>query len=130
MAHGEFYWNELMTHDVEKAKAFFTETVGWSFEGMAMPEGFTYWVAKLGDKPVGGVMSMLPDMPPGTPSHWLSYLNVADIDTQLTRITPAGGQILRSAFDVAGVGRIAIIADPTGAVMGWITPVDCPDTAS
>jgi len=127
MAHGAFYWNELMTHDVEQAKAFFTETVGWSFDGMPMPEGFTYWVAKQDDKPVGGIMGMVPDVPAGTPSHWICYLNVDDIDARLARVTAAGGQICRPAFDVPGVGRIAIVADPTGAVMGWITPAECAD---
>lgn len=122
MAHGEFYWNELMTHDVEAAKSFFATTIGWAFEGMAMPEAGTYWVAKQSDKPVGGIMGMVPGMPEGTPSHWVSYLAVDDIDARLESLTRAGGQVCRPAFDVPGVGRIAIVADPTGAVMGWITP--------
>ncbi len=122
MAHGEFYWNELMTHDVEAAKAFFSATVGWSFDGMAMPDAGTYWVAKQGDKPVGGIMGMVPGVPAGTPPHWIGYLAVDDIDARLARVASAGGQICRPVFDVPGVGRIAIIADPTGAVMGWITP--------
>lgn len=128
MAHGEFYWNELMTRDVEAAKAFFSATVGWSFDGMPMPDAGTYWVAKQGDKPVGGIMGMVPDVPAGTPPHWIGYLAVDDIDARLARVASAGGQICRPAFDVPGVGRIAIIADPTGAVMGWITPAACQPT--
>lgn len=122
MAHGEFYWNELMTQDVEKAKTFFSDTIGWTFDGMPMPDIGMYWVAKQGDKPVGGIMAMVPEVPAGTPPHWISYLAVDDIDARLTRLTAAGGQVCRPAFDVPGVGRIAIVADPTGAVMGWITP--------
>ena len=127
MAHGEFYWNELMTHDVEASKTFFTAAIGWSFEAMDMGEMGTYWIARQGDKAVGGVMAMVPDMPPGTPSHWISYLAVDDIDARLGSMVQAGGQVCRPAFDVPGVGRIAIVADPTGAVMGWITPTPCPD---
>ena len=52
--HGNFYWNELMTRDVEKAKKFYGDTIGWTFDAMPMPDG-TYWVAKMGDKPVGGL---------------------------------------------------------------------------
>jgi predicted enzyme related to lactoylglutathione lyase len=56
-SHGNFYWNELMTHDVERAKKLYDATVGWSFEAMPMPNG-TYWVAKMGDKSVGGLSPM------------------------------------------------------------------------
>jgi len=42
--HGHFYWNELMTRDAERDKKFYSETLGWTFEGMPMPDG-TYWVA-------------------------------------------------------------------------------------
>ena len=44
-AHGNFYWNELMTRDAEKAKKFYADVIGWGFDGMEMPDG-TYWVAK------------------------------------------------------------------------------------
>jgi predicted enzyme related to lactoylglutathione lyase len=43
--HGHFHWNELVTSDVESAKRFYAETIGWSFEGMPMPQGGLYWVA-------------------------------------------------------------------------------------
>lgn len=122
MAHGEFYWNELMTHDVEASKAFLVASVGWTFEAMPMTDMGTYWIAKQGDKPVGGLMAMVPGVPDGTPSHWLSYLAVDDVDARVERVSQAGGQICRPVFEVPGVGRIAIVADPTGAVMGWITP--------
>ena len=52
--HGIFHWNELNTRDVEKAKAFYEKAIGWTFDGMPMQNG-TYWVAKVGDKMVGGI---------------------------------------------------------------------------
>lgn len=119
--HGTFHWNELMTGDVEKAKTFFSQTIGWSFNEMPMPEG-TYWVAMLGDKPVGGIMSMQGIVPEGTPPHWISHLAVDDIDARLAKVVSAGGEIKREPFDVPNVGRIAIVQDASGAVMGWITP--------
>ena len=56
-AHGNFYWNELMTHDAEKAKNFYADALGWTFEAMPMPNG-TYWMAKSGDKSVAGMFPM------------------------------------------------------------------------
>ena len=120
-AHGMFHWNELLTNDVEKAKAFFTEVIGWTPEQFPMEEG-SYWMMKAGDVPVAGIMDMIAPIPAGTPPHWLSYLAVDDIDARLQKATAAGATLIREPFDIPGIGRIAILADPTGAVMGWMSP--------
>src|SRR3984957_8211331 len=46
VTHGNFAWHELYTRDVEAAKAFHAATLGWTFEGMPVPQQTgTYWVA-------------------------------------------------------------------------------------
>jgi predicted enzyme related to lactoylglutathione lyase len=65
--HGHFYWNELLTRDPDKAKAFYGGVIGWTFEPMAMPEG-TYWVAKMGDAIVGGLFLLTSPNTKGCPS--------------------------------------------------------------
>jgi uncharacterized protein len=122
-SHGSFYWNELMTHDPEKAKSFYGSSIGWTFDSMPMPEG-TYWVAKLGDKPVGGIFPMSGSNFAGVPEHWMPYVAVDNVDARLEKATTAGASVIRHPFDVPGVGRIAILHDPGGAVIGWITPVN------
>jgi len=122
MAHGTFVWNELMTTDVEKAKAFYTKTVGWEIEAMQMPNG-TYWIAKSGGTPVAGLMAMAPGVPAGTPPNWLPYLEVDDVDTRCKAVTTNGGKVMRAPFDIPGVGRIAIVTDATGAAMGLMKSV-------
>ncbi len=124
--HGQFYWNELMTTDVEKAKAFYARTLGWSYESMPMPEG-EYNLIKLGEAMVGGMMQMPTQMPAGTPSHWFSYVSVDNVDTRIAQVVAAGGTVVSSAFDVEGVGRIGIVSDPTGATIGWMTPAPMDD---
>jgi predicted enzyme related to lactoylglutathione lyase len=119
--HGHFYWNELMTRDVEGAKAFYGSMVGWQFDGMPMAEG-TYWVCKDGDKAVGGIFDMSQPEFASIPPHWFAYLAVDDVDARTVKATAAGGELMRPLFDVPGVGRIAILKDPTGAALGWITP--------
>jgi hypothetical protein len=119
--HGTFYWNELMSNDVGAAKAFYETAMGWTFDAMPMDEG-TYWLAKNGDTPAGGMMAMPDGMPPGTPSHWMAYIAVDDIDARLAQAEANGGTILKPAFDVPGIGRIAIIQDPSGGAIGWMTP--------
>ena len=121
--HGSFYWNELMTGDVEKAKAFFASTVGWTYDAMSMgPDGGTYWVAKANGNPVAGIMAMQGVIPDGIPPHWMSYLAVDDIEARLLKVEAAGGKIMRAVFEVPNIGKIAIVSDASGAVMGWITP--------
>jgi uncharacterized protein len=119
--HGHFYWNELMTRDPERAKAFYGKTIGWQFEGMAM-EGGTYWVCKDGDRPVGGIMDLNRPGVEDRPTQWFSYLAVDDVDARVEEARSAGAELLRPIFDVPGVGRIAILKDPTGAELGWMTP--------
>ena len=83
-SHGSFYWNELMTHDAERAKAFYAGAIGWTFDPMPMPGG-TYWVAKMGDKPVGGIFPMDAPEFKGMGERWVSYLAVDDVDARLAR---------------------------------------------
>src|SRR5262245_47688963 len=98
-SHGTFYWNELMTRDVETAKRFYGETLGWTFDAMPMPEG-TYWVAKLDDGAVGGMFTMSgPDFE-GVPENWFAYIAVDDIDTRLAAAKRAGATVMREPFEV------------------------------
>ena len=120
MSHGAFAWNELMTTDVEKAKAFYAKTLGWTIEEMKMPNG-SYWIAKAGGTMVAGIMSTSM-MPAGTPSHWFSYIDVDNVDTRVKAVAANGGKVVREPFDIPDVGRIAIVADATGAMIGWMTP--------
>lgn len=120
--HGTFCWNELMTRDVERAKRFYTETIGWSFEPFDMPDGRSYWIASQNGKPVGGMFPI--DMPEfdGVPEGWMSYLAVDDVDARVEKAVKAGAKLMKPVFDIPGVGRIAILMQPGGAGIGWMTP--------
>ena len=100
MAHGEFCWNELMTGDVAKAKAFYAKTIGWTYEDMPMPEG-VYTIATHGREQVAGIMP-LSALPPGAPTCWFSYLEVDDVDKRVSQAVQQGGKIIRPPFDVEG----------------------------
>lgn len=118
--HGHFYWNELITPDVERAKDFYARILGWTYETMPMPEG-DYILAKQGEAMVAGIMRTPEDMA-GSPPHWYSYIAVEDVDEGVDTAVKAGGTLLRPLFDVEGVGRIAVLKDATGAVICLITP--------
>jgi predicted enzyme related to lactoylglutathione lyase len=121
-AHGHFHWNELLARDAEQAKRFYAQTIGWTFDAMAMPDGATYWVALMDGKPVGGIF---PTNRPGfeqVPNAWMSYLSVDDVDARVEKAKAAGAKLMRPIFDIPKVGRIAILTEPGGAGVGWITP--------
>ncbi len=122
MAHGSFVWNELLTRNVEAARAFYAHVVGWTFKPMPIENG-TYWVAELNGKPVAGLMEMPPELPPTVPPHWFEYLEVDDVDARLQLAETHGGKIMRPPFDVPDVGRLGFVEDSTGAKLGLMTPV-------
>jgi uncharacterized protein len=120
-AHGTFGWNELMTNDVTKAKAFYGATLGWTFSDMPMESGATYTLAHIGKLTAGGIMDMTGVTPPSVPPHWFDYVEVDDIDHRVALVEENGGAVLRAPFNIPNVGRIAIIKDATGAALGLMT---------
>lgn len=120
--HGKFIWNELNTHDVTAAKKYLGATLGWTFEA-SPSDDFEYWILKNGEERVGGIFNL--DSIKGCggiPEHWLSYIAVDDVDARCKKAIAAGAKEGRPPFDVPGVGRIAIIQQPGGAVVALMTP--------
>ena len=122
-SHGTFHWNELMTRNVARAKKFYADTIGWSFDGMPMPGGGgTYWVAKMDGESVAGILDISTPEFAQVPESWMAYLAVDDVDARAKKAVAAGAKLMKPVFDVPGVGRIAILMEPGGAGVGWITP--------
>jgi hypothetical protein len=122
-AHGNFHWNELRTRNAERAKRFYAETIGWTFEAMATPDGHTYWVAMQDGKPVAGLFPLTSPQFDEVPESWMSFLAVDDVDSRVAKAVEAGAELVMPIFDVPGVGRIAMLREPSGAGIGWMTPV-------
>jgi predicted enzyme related to lactoylglutathione lyase len=123
-SHGTFHWNELMARDIAAAKKFYADTIGWTYDGMPMPGGQTYWVAKMSDQPVAGLFDISGPDYKAVPDGWMPYLAVDDVDARTEKAVAAGARVMKPAFDVPGVGRIVILMEPGGAGVGWITPAN------
>jgi len=124
-SHGKFYWNELMTRDVERAKKFYGEAMGWTFEAMPMGVvggGATYWIAKADGDSAGGIFDISGPEFKGVPESWMPYIAVDDVDARANKAVKAGAKVMKPAFDVPGVGRIVMLLEPGGAGVGWMTP--------
>ena len=123
--HGLFGWIDLTTTDVEAARAFYSGLFGWDSVDMPTPMGPSYTMFSIGGNVVAGMGPQPPGMAAsGVPSMWNSYVIVADLDAVLEATGPAGGTVPMGAMDVMTQGRMAMIADPSGAVVGLWQPGD------
>lgn len=110
-AVGTFCWDELLSSDQDASVAFHTKLFGFQTKAMDMGPMGTYQVLAQGEKQRGGVMKA----PPGVPTHWLAYVVVDDVDASAARAKKLGARIVAEASDIPGIGRFAVITDPTGA---------------
>lgn len=109
---GKFVWFEHLSHDPKKAQAFYAEALGWTARGFQMGEG-TYDMIYAGDKMLGGYSAPADD----EPAHWMSFVSVEDVDEVVKRAVEGGGKVITGPYEVPGIARRAIIADPQGAVV-------------
>jgi len=116
---GTFTWNELATTSVEAAKAFYGATLGWTFEEFELPDG-PYCVAHIDGRPIAGIGGLETGALDDDGSYWFSFIEVDALDQRVEQAVELGASIVRPAIDVPGVGRVVVLEDPTGAVVGWI----------
>jgi uncharacterized protein len=109
---GRFVWFEHTSNDISKARAFYEKLFDWNTETMAIPGSDPYPVIHNGDNGIGGYAQA----PAGTPTRWLSYLSVSDVDSAYKAALAAGAKSLMAPMDYGSAGRAATIADPTGGV--------------
>ena len=120
MSAGQWFWHELMTRDMDKAKGFYSALLGWSTQVWEEDESYILW--KYDEDMRGGMMKMDGPHFEGTPSHWLTYIQVDDIDAAHKKVGELGGEALTPIQDVASIGRFFVVSDPTGARFGLIQP--------
>ena len=115
---GTFCWVDLATTDPAGAKAFYGELFGWEAEDIPAGEAGIYTMLRLDGDEVCALYKMEAERREmGVLPHWLSYVSVEDADVTAAKARELGGTVLGDPFDVLGVGRMAIIQDPTGAVL-------------
>jgi hypothetical protein len=116
---GTYCWSELVTPDVEGAKAFYGAVFGWGSDTQGADSGMAYTEWKLGGKSIGGMMAPPPGMPEGAPPFWGVYFAVSDTDATVARVQELGGSLFMPAMDIEP-GRFAVVADPEGVMFNVI----------
>src|SRR5215472_3424201 len=124
--HGRFIWYELITPDTAGAKRFYGDVIGWTAQDMPMPDGGAepYSILSASGNGVAGMMNLgEPMKAEGMPPNWTGYVCVDDCDAAAAKVKSLGGSVMREPLDIPGIGRFAIVADPSGAVIAIMTPV-------
>jgi predicted enzyme related to lactoylglutathione lyase len=106
--HSRFVWHDYNTPDVESAKRFYGELLGWHFFQGGGPE---YQHVQVGERNIGGIMKY------DGPAHWLGYVAADNVDETLQAAEHAGGKVLLAPKDLPKVGRFAMLADPQGGTV-------------
>jgi predicted enzyme related to lactoylglutathione lyase len=106
---------ELQTHDLPKAKEFYTRLFGWNLQEIGMPDSTeTYTMIDVGDG-TGGGMFTNPD--PDVPPCWLAYVGVDDVRAMTDRARELGADIRVEVMEIGTYGLMSVFIDPTGATL-------------
>lgn len=112
---GEICWRELATKDLKKAMDFYSQLFDWNLQQTKVTP-MDYKEIIIYDVAFGGMMEINEswgENPP--PSHWNCYIAVEDADETVEKIKAEGGSVNHGPFDAPGIGRMAMVADPSGA---------------
>ena len=120
--HGLPSWVDLATPDPAVSAAFYGELFGWTIEAQVTAIG-EYYVARAGRHEVGGMMEPATE---GAPPVWTTFFTVADVDEAAVRAADLGGRVLQPPFAIPGDAPVAVIADPTGAMLALISSPETP----
>jgi len=123
--HGQFVWYELTTTDIERAKTFYAEVLGWGTQDVSMPS-MGYSLFTLGKASVSGLMRLPADADKmGQKPRWIGYVRVDDVDAAAALVGQLGGAVHVPPMNFDNVSRFAVAADPQMASFGlisWLRP--------
>jgi predicted enzyme related to lactoylglutathione lyase len=125
--HGRFVWYELMTTDVEAAKAFYSKVVGWTTRETP---GSPYTLFTAGRVSAAGLTGLPPNAEKlGARPQWVGYISVDDVDGAVNRVKKLGGTVHIPPTDVPDVSRFSVVTDPqmaTFILIEWSDPGRAP----
>ena len=124
-------WYELMEPDAHKAAAFYRAVLNWNIPDAAskMPNGSEYRMIGRADGGfAGGVLTLTPAMQSGgARPGWIPYFHVDDVDATVAKAAKLDAPTWMPPETMAGVGRMAMLADPQGAPFYVMKPTPPPD---
>ena len=118
--NGMFSWFEFMTSDIDKAKKFYGEVIGWEFIEDSNNPDYTLVKTEGVELPVAGMFKRENAMVKNSesiPPHWGCYITVKDIDSAVQKAKNLGGNIIVPITPIPKVGKFSVLQDLEGAVL-------------
>lgn len=115
-ALGDFCWDSLMVRDGERALGFYGSVAGWTRGKFGDAPGLFFATGS------GETIADTDAPQDGVPSHWTTHVVVAKLSEARAKAESLGAKILAPEINVPGVGLMAIISDPWGAVISLFEP--------
>jgi len=109
-------WNELSTPDVEKAKSFYADLFGWTYDDVDTAE-MPYATIRNGERMNGGIRPLgEQEKQVGVPPNWMPYFTSADLDQSAAKVAELGGTVMVGPMAILQGSRLAVVRDPQGVV--------------
>lgn len=113
-----FRWLDLAATDTSRAAAFYEGMFGWRTNRRAANGGILHEFLAGGEAIASQYQLNERQLVSGVPSHWTPYVGVADIEAMESKVAALGGQVVVKPFSVDRIGRVSLIADSVGALVG------------
>jgi predicted enzyme related to lactoylglutathione lyase len=125
---GKIIWRDLLTNDPAASQRFYGELFDWTFESVGTASNLksdsAYTLIRHDGKLIGGMIDTLALNNRDDISQWVVLLSVEDIDASVKAVTASGGEIVTPATDLQDRGRLAVIRDAEGALLGLLETRD------
>lgn len=117
---GQPVWIDYVCQDFETTKSFYTTLFGWEVVDQGADFGHYHQIHKDGSAVGGFMRAMNPDGTPNLdiPTSWTTYLNTLSIHETYDSALASGAGAIVAPMAVGPLGEMAVVADPTGAVVG------------
>ena len=136
--NGSIWWNELVSANPERSRAFYAGVIGWTPKIVAAEDNSRppaageneYTLFMQNGTETAGLAKYDGKEPTDPKPGWLTYIQVANVDDAVVEALKKGGKVLKAPTDANNVGRLAIVADPDGNAFGLVTPLSKDTTAT
>ena len=121
---GKIIWHDLITDTPQLTQEFYQSLFGWEFEELSLAGGLfgkvNYTLIRHNGKLIGGMVDQTKLQVQKDISQWVVLMSVKDIEKAVEEVNSSGGTVFSSVTDLGERGKIAIVADPQGALLGLL----------
>ena len=125
---GKIIWHDLLTHDLKGSQKFYGSLFGWEFEAIGSISGFgsnsAYTLIRHKGQLIGGMIDTVALNGKDDISQWVVMMSVDDVDEAASSFAASGGEVITSPTDLKRRGRLALVRDAEGALLGLLQTKD------